>query len=144
MSLHLVKTFFSDSQKCLKRKPFYDEYNVWKILQKGLTHMQAFSRKYEIFLGYLLPNCYPQRKNQYGKYCTREQNLRSLSWGRKKIKRYTPIDPITGMYFGTRISVSHIYNEMYKTPIVGKYDDVCNSSGEILAQKYRFQKAWRR
>ena len=61
----------------------------------------------------------------------------------KKIKRYTPIDPITGMYFGTRISVSYIYNEMYKTPIV-EDDDVCNSSGEILAQKYRFQKAYRR
>ena len=44
------------------------------------------------------------------------------------------------MYFGTRISVSYIYNEMYKTPIV-EDDDVCNSSGEILAQKYRFQKA---
>ena len=43
------------------------------------------------------------------------------------------------MYFGTRISVSYIFNEMYKTPIV-EDDDVCNSSGEILAQKYRFQK----
>ena len=102
--------------------------------------MQAFSHKYEIFFGDTFYQTVIHKEKINTEILHKGTELTITFVRKEKIKRYTPIDPITGMYFGTRISVSYIYNEMYKTPIV-EDDDVCNSSGEILAQKYRFQKA---
>ena len=95
--------------------------------------MHAFSRKYEIFLRNLFRNCYLQRENQYGKILYKGIELTITFVRKEKNKEIHAHRSHYGNVFGTRISVSYIYNKMYETPIVGK-DDVCNRSGEILAQ----------